>query len=868
MKKIHASLVFDCLLSFILFSCAFSTNQSSSFNSSLKNDEPNSSSSPSFSSSGEEETQLETVPILLVKTTMKDNNGQWPYEKSNPIESVIDGNSDTVFVRNWCGEDTPGMIDFQLDGAFVLTSISLEWGLPGIAELSSAVTYSIFGSSDKSFYNLLAKNENAESSPFRKDLLDVSFDGSVKDLRICVYKSSGSYLSLAEVRLKGYRVNNTNEKIFASEAKASQEESCHPASNLLNGSDSTWRINPWEKGGDSGENYKDVTLSLSLSNTIEIESINLLLSPYAWDPENGEYFREVSLSYFVVEISLDGINYQKASEYKGEAKACSFGGYICQSYGISLKNLDFRLGLAKYVRFTFKKFEHLCLQQIFFIGTSLQNNLLNKGANIRLGSERVRSGIGFEAQIEKKGLSSLGELTFGIKAIFKKDLGGYSNLTKMLKAGKTKKVFDLPGIINEENNQSIYYYGFLTGIPIDNFEEQICYLPFLYNNGNLLLGLEGECSYANLSKMNKFIYPESGKYMPNLSDYSTIIGGKEYFDVYAASLVTPRLQDSSFLFPKNAWGYYISKGVFEVDEETFNRLLKSHLIGDGAIKWVGYSVENYMNNPDQFDGVLPIPKMNDPLYVMMCKPNEQHSFMDSNDDGTYNPNGRVNASNLFPTTKNYENAMTIGAVFLNPEMRNRFSLDTKITVCFGKLKLAVCTDKDGWQLVTDQIGPSDPGMMYYLPWTLDHANDNGGVMCYRLPGESIKKMSDHIEVAVTIDDFIQTERKIVFPKVKGAALHFWSGSDSSYRFQNGTKVLGLVSSYEIWVKEKEYSNLLTADIGADLYMSGDSHPDQAFTGYNFAVTNTKRVVYGHNIGPKNYNQVMDSEKVCNMLGIE
>ena len=68
-----------------------------------------------------------------------------------------------------------------------------------------------------------------------------------------------------------------------------------------------------------------------------------------------------------------------------------------------------------------------------------------------------------------------------------------------------------------------------------------------------------------------------------------------------------------------------------MDAETFRRILRKPCAGDGAIKWTKYAVECYMPepNPDPFDGILPVSRMSDPLYISMCVPNEQHSFMDN-----------------------------------------------------------------------------------------------------------------------------------------------------------------------------------------------------------------------------------------------
>lgn len=843
--------------------------------SSVLPDQPSGSalSSATDSSSNQNNQEVTKVSFLSAATTRPDNSGGWPYSGAKPIESVVDNDSKTGFVRKWKGEEVPGVIDLQLDGTYIPTSVFLEWGINQNDNLSTATTYSVFGSYDGTFYSLLAEKKNAQALPYRQDLLDISYSEGISYLRLCVYFSSGNYLSLSEVTLYGYETKDLKERIYPTKAKASDEEEYHPASNLLNDSLSTWRCSSYEKGSESGDGYKDVVLELTLPEFTVLNSVNLLLTPYIWDPQYDDYLRTSSLTSFEIEASQNGLAYQKVYQYGKEAKAYLFEPYINQSYGITASLPNGNFGLVKYIKIIFKKFEHLNLQEVFFTGTSSQNGLLNKGAKIRLTDGDEHAGIVFDAAYDINALGYSDDFAakakFGIKAAYKKNIekAGFEDLDKRIEAGNSTGVMDLPCTSKYRNGEGLLFSSFLSGIPLDDFEESICFVPYLKMGSRLLLGKEGECSYASLGDLEEFIYPDHGEWKPNPEDFTRTIDGKEYFDVYKASLVTPTKNDGSILFPKTVSGYYLSDGVIKVDEETFNRLLGCDLIGNGAIQWKDYKAETYRNNPDPFDGVLPVSKMDDPLYVRMCKPNEQHSFMDSFDDGSYNPNGRVNASNLFPPSKDYETLMTIGALYLNPEKKTMFSLDTKITVCFGKIKLAVCTDKHGWQLITDQVGPSHPGQMYYLPWTLDYSQYNGGKMNYRLSDEAIKEYDDHYEVTVSVDDFVQSERRKQYSEIKGAAMHFWGGTDSAYKFKKGEKVLGIASSYEIWVKEKKYSDLLTADIGADRYLPGVNHPDQAFTGYNFAVTDKKRVVFGHNVGPKNYDQVMDSKKVCEMLGI-
>ena len=342
------------------------------------------------------------------------------------------------------------------------------------------------------------------------------------------------------------------------------------------------------------------------------------------------------------------------------------------------------------------------------------------------------------------------------------------------------------------------------------------------------------------------------------------IDGENYFDVSAAAAASPRRPDDSEFFPEpdGFVGYYVEKSVYTMDADTMRRVLKYPFKGDGAIKWTRFHAEAYTKNPDLYDGVLPISRMNDPLYVSMCVPNEQHSFMDTNEDGTVNYRGRVNASPLYAPAEKHRHLMTIGAIYLNP-MKD-LPVDATVTLCFGRMTLAVCTEEKDWQLVSDMDGPSDLHNIYYMPWGID-ASLCGGKQSYRLSSSAVQWVDDHYEVTLSAQDFYCTEQRRQFPAIKGAVLHFWGAP--GINFEDGSKLKGIAGSYTVWVKESEYSEFLTADIGADL-RDAEGYIDQAYTGVNFVVTDTPRVVFGHNVGPKNYDRVMDSETVQQMLGLK
>lgn len=322
------------------------------------------------------------------------------------------------------------------------------------------------------------------------------------------------------------------------------------------------------------------------------------------------------------------------------------------------------------------------------------------------------------------------------------------------------------------------------------------------------------------------------------------IDGKLYYDIgIAAQIYPPNGGDRSSLFIEEAEGYYIESGLYYIDAETMLRVVKKPFKGNGAITWLGYKIGSYgLNN---FDGILPVSRMDDPLYVLTCLPNEQSTYMQTNI-------GTKNASIMYPVEKEHVNVLTIGAIYLNDELD--IPDDTTFTICLGRITCAIkTTDNPEWQLVRDDKTPNNPGTLYFLPW---------GTGTKRLDFKKIKKVGDHYEITLTAKDLKATDNSD--SRVKGACLHFWG---TYHNFKDSTKVEGIAGSYVVWIKESQYSGYLSATIGADL-RNAKSEIKQAYSGINYTVTSKPRVVYGHNVPTDRYDEIMDTKTVQKMLGIK
>ena len=155
--------------------------------------------------------------------------------------------------------------------------------------------------------------------------------------------------------------------------------------------------------------------------------------------------------------------------------------------------------------------------------------------------------------------------------------------------------------------------------------------------------------------------------------------------------------------------------------------------------------------------------------------------------------------------------------------------------------------------------PRPYNCLYYLPWTL---GDKLGV--YEVT-DRVTIFDDHAEIKLYGRDLNATDAKAISDEVQQCVYHYWG---SKYYFDcSGSEVLGIACSYKIWVKEDSASEYLVASIGADWRDSNESAL-QAFAGKKYAVGTTPTTLVGHNVPLSQYREVMDSEKVQEILGIK
>lgn len=350
------------------------------------------------------------------------------------------------------------------------------------------------------------------------------------------------------------------------------------------------------------------------------------------------------------------------------------------------------------------------------------------------------------------------------------------------------------------------------------------------------------------------------------------IDGIKYYDPKAAGadkqviFVDPftgtKTGEHSAYFPEDAEGYYFDDMTFYVNEEVFYRILSKPCTGKGAIKWTGYNDQLSWHGDeigpdgervgnDGFHGILPVEKFNDPLYVFMCKPSERPTVMN-----------RVNASNLSHAEDRFVSILTIGAIYNNSE--KAIPDDAKFTICLGRTTLIFYTEEKGWFMVGEWDIPSKPNSIYYLPWTLEKTLGN-----MKLSNQRVKLVDGHYEIKMTGAELNGADGRD--EGATGSVLHFWSPmikmEDIKDLVPNTGDVKAIATSFECWIKEEEYAEYVAAAVGAD-WRDADNKIYQAYSGHNYALTTEPRIVFGHTAGPDMYDEVMDTEKVQEMLGLK
>ena len=324
-----------------------------------------------------------------------------------------------------------------------------------------------------------------------------------------------------------------------------------------------------------------------------------------------------------------------------------------------------------------------------------------------------------------------------------------------------------------------------------------------------------------------------------------------YYMISEVAKIIKTNGDDSKLFKEGVMGYEINDGVYYVDAETMIRISNTPCRGNGSVilkGWYDLSV-GWGDHPDQFKDAS-ASKINDAVYMSMYLPSEGRCFLNTQDRGF----------NTFPANNKYVNVCSIGAIYKNYDYE--LPDDASFTICISNATLLLCTKEKGWFVAEKLTYPDMPGCLYYLPWQLEREL---GVFAVE---DRITYFDDHVEFKLKGSDLNAVEAKNVDSRVLECVLHFWG---SQIKFENlgikGSDISGVVSSFDVWVKEPEYANYFVIGVGAD-WRTSTGAINQVFESRKYTLTSEPKTTFAHSVSPSVYDEIMDTEFVKNALGLE
>lgn len=290
----------------------------------------------------------------------------------------------------------------------------------------------------------------------------------------------------------------------------------------------------------------------------------------------------------------------------------------------------------------------------------------------------------------------------------------------------------------------------------------------------------------------------------------TLIGAPDTFKTIASYSTTEKVE------------------VLELAREEILLARKSDFKAGTKVKWDGYRQRSLSVH----DGIIPISRLSDPVYLSMNLPSETRS------DDMIN-GGRDNGYIMSKMQQEHSIIQGIGSIYKTSEA----VLPETFTLCLGKIKtFAYMKSINKWVVIDEHAYPTGV-YLYKLPWT-EHSSKK----C-----ENIQKYDDHIEISLTAEEF------------ESYVLHFW-GKMTPVKKDD---ILYVACAYDFWIKEAEYDGIFTAAIGVDAKDNDGSQKSikQLFTGRGLSVMAECRTQWGQTIPNEEYRTIKDGVVLALLYGM-
>lgn len=313
--------------------------------------------------------------------------------------------------------------------------------------------------------------------------------------------------------------------------------------------------------------------------------------------------------------------------------------------------------------------------------------------------------------------------------------------------------------------------------------------------------------------------------------------------------------DDSIFFRNLSSQFWCSEGeMYALDKDTLLKVFEQKLfVGDGSVVWIDWNARlSNKDKRDKVNGVIPVSLLDDPIFCSMKLPSEARH--DSETTGK-----RVNGSFLFDSYPGYSKVCGTGAIY----KKEGVELPETFTLCIGKdlCVFAVTVDQPVIHIL-ENCDISERG--YVLPsWneTLQEYKTKGSSFSLYpsnwnkeekvIKPEIIYDCGDHVEIPLTGKDF------------EGRVLHFWTANQEGVEKEN---LVGLVTAYSFWVKEKEYEDMFVATIGTD-FRDINETISQAFSGRGMLVKSYPRTIFGHNFYDDDYMKYVDNSLILKKYSV-
>lgn len=271
--------------------------------------------------------------------------------------------------------------------------------------------------------------------------------------------------------------------------------------------------------------------------------------------------------------------------------------------------------------------------------------------------------------------------------------------------------------------------------------------------------------------------------------------------------------------------YEANRGVFQLDKNTLLHNIKTkNITGTGSLKYKAY---NYKNN----DGIIPIKKIKDNVFLSMNLPSDGNTYMIN----------RINGNLISPNLSEDDiNIHAIGAVYKNSDL----DLPETFNLYLGKIKLFGYRQTTGhWEILKEDSVPAAI-RRYKLPWTTNESYDVDYIF------DENKQM---YKITLTKEDFSANEN------AEGYVLHFW-GNNYVLTTEDYTDITKLASCMECMVESTSNQNISSQFLGVcAIDRTQSSQTFQVGYSRNVAINNYVTKIWFHNVNNTEYDLLETSQ---------